>query len=64
MLLYCYVVTENWLNGQVEKRESGATAVEYSILVGVIAMGVIGSFAFYVNAVDDAFNKVPATWPQ
>lgn len=63
MLLRRYVVTQNWLDDYLENREHGATSVEYALIIGVLGMGILGSFAYYVKTVGTAFNKVPTTWP-
>ena len=63
MLLRCFVVTENLFNDILGGEEDGATSVEYALLAGVLGIGIIGSFTFYVRSVGTAFNKVPTTWP-
>jgi Flp pilus assembly pilin Flp len=63
MLLRCFVVTENWIRTVASPREEGATSVEYGLMVGVLGLGIIGSFTYYVKTVGTAFNKVPTTWP-
>ena len=63
MLLRSYVVAHNWFHYFAEDRELGATSVEYALIVGVLGVGIMTSFAFYRNSVNTAFNRVPATWP-
>ena len=63
MLLRSYVVTQNWLQRYLDDHEDGATSVEYALIIGVLGVGIMGSFAFYVKTVGSAFNKVPTTWP-
>jgi Flp pilus assembly pilin Flp len=58
MFLRSYLVAQNWLHDYLEKREEGATAVEYALMVGILGLGILGSFAFYVKSVGTAFNKV------
>ena len=48
--------------GAIERRDHGATSVEYAIMAGVIAVGVIGSFWFFTTKVAVNFNRVPQTW--
>ena len=63
MLLRCFVVTDNRIREILRDREKGATSVEYALMLGVLGIGIIGSFTFYVRSVGTAFNKVPQTWP-
>lgn len=46
----------------IPRTARGATSVEYALIAGVIAVGVIGSYAFFTTKVGVTFNKVPTTW--
>ena len=63
MLLHRFVATENWIRTLLDDGEEGATSVEYALMIGVLGLGIIGSFTFYARSVGTAFNKVPTTWP-
>jgi pilus assembly protein Flp/PilA len=43
--------------------ERGATAVEYALMVGLIAAGIIATVAALSNRVARTFNKVTGTLP-
>lgn len=44
--------------------DRGATAVEYAIMVGMIALGIVSSVKFFGTSVQKSFNQVPVTWSQ
>jgi pilus assembly protein Flp/PilA len=60
-MLRLTVTTQNWLQHRLEDvrdRETGATAVEYALMVGLIAVGIIGAVAALRNKVASTFNNV------
>jgi pilus assembly protein Flp/PilA len=55
------VTTQNWIQLRVEEirdRETGATAVEYALMVGLIAVGIITAVAALRDKVSSTFNNV------
>jgi len=42
------------------KDDSGASAVEYALLVALIGVGLVGSMTNLKNAISSAFNKAAA----
>jgi pilus assembly protein Flp/PilA len=60
-MLQLSVITQNWIQLRLEEirdRETGATAVEYALMVGLIAVGIIGAVAALRNKVSSTFNNV------
>jgi pilus assembly protein Flp/PilA len=60
-MLKISVATQNWIELRVEDirdRETGATAVEYALMVGLIAVGIITAVAALRNKVSSTFNNV------
>jgi pilus assembly protein Flp/PilA len=60
-MLQLSVITQNWIQLRLEEirdRETGATAVEYALMVGLIAVGIIGAVAALRNKVSATFNNV------
>lgn len=43
--------------GQFLKDESGATAIEYGLIVAVLSLAVIGAFSQAVNVMHNNFNS-------
>lgn len=57
-----FVSTQSWIAVRRHKiQEDGATAVEYALMVGLIAIGIITSVVFLKNKVAATFNKVGNT---
>ncbi len=57
-----FVFLQNWIDARrSELEERGATAVEYALMVGLIAIGIITSVVFLKNKVATTFNKVGNT---
>jgi pilus assembly protein Flp/PilA len=55
------VKTQNWIQLRVEEvrdSEDGATAVEYALMVGLIAVGIITAVVALRNKVSSTFNNV------
>jgi pilus assembly protein Flp/PilA len=60
-MLKITVTTQNWIQLRVEEirdRETGATAVEYALMVGLIAVGIITAVAALRDKVSSTFNNV------
>jgi pilus assembly protein Flp/PilA len=60
-MLKITVTTQNWIRLHVEEirdRETGATAVEYALMVGLIAVGIITAVAALRDKVSSTFNNV------
>lgn len=61
-MLHTFVHVTNWIHvrrSQIEER--GATAVEYALMVGLIAVGIIGAVVALKNKVSRTFNTVANT---
>jgi pilus assembly protein Flp/PilA len=52
-----------WSCRRAEIEERGATAVEYSLMVGLIALAIIGSVSLFGNRVKSSFNTISNTIP-
>ncbi len=49
-MLKCFVSAQTYLTGLLNRDDKGATAVEYGLLVGLIALVIIGAvFALGTN---------------
>ncbi len=46
---------------KAEIEERGATAVEYALMVGLIAVGIIGAVVALKDKISGSFNKVSFT---
>jgi pilus assembly protein Flp/PilA len=60
-MLKISVTTQNWIQLRVEEvrdSEDGATAVEYALMVGLIAVGIITAVVALRNKVSSTFNNV------
>ena len=63
-MLAMFVEVQNWIadrKAQIEER--GATAVEYALMVGLIAVAIIGAVSLLGNRVRTSFNRVTNTLP-
>jgi pilus assembly protein Flp/PilA len=63
-MLAMYVELQNWIadrKAQIEER--GATAVEYALMVGLIAVAIIGAVSLLGDRVKTTFNRVSNTMP-
>jgi pilus assembly protein Flp/PilA len=53
-----------WIHTRAEKiEERGATAVEYALMVGLIAVGIIIAVSALSNKTAKTFNRVTGTLP-
>jgi pilus assembly protein Flp/PilA len=58
-MLELIVNLQNWTTGRkAEIEERGATAVEYALMVGLIAVGIITAVAALRDKVAKTFNNV------
>ena len=63
-MLEMFVALQNWVSGrQAEIEERGATAVEYALMVGLIAVAIIGTVTLLGNKVKQTFNSISNTLP-
>ena len=61
-MLELLVNLQSWIAGRkAEIQERGATAVEYALMVGLIAVGIITADVFLKNKVASTFNTVANT---
>lgn len=61
-MLELFVNVQNWIAGRkAEIDERGATAVEYALMVGLIAVGIIGAVVTLKDKVSNTFTKVGNT---
>jgi len=61
-MLELFVNVQNWIAGRkAEIDERGATAVEYALMVGLIAVGIIGAVVTLKDKVANTFTKVGNT---
>jgi pilus assembly protein Flp/PilA len=61
-MLELLVNLQSWIAGRkAEIQERGATAVEYALMVGLIAVGIITAVVFLKNKVASTFNTVANT---
>ena len=57
-MLSSFVSVQSWVaSRKAEIDERGATAVEYGLMVGLIAVAIIGAVSFLSNSVKTTFNK-------
>lgn len=62
-MLQLSVSVENTLRALFRRHdEDGGTAVEYSLMAGIICVGIVGAFTYFTKSVQKNFNKVPETW--
>ena len=61
-MLELLVNLQSWIAGRkAEIQERGATAVEYALMVGLIAVGIITAVVILKNKVASTFNTVSNT---
>ena len=57
-LLELFVSIQSWVaSRKAEIEERGATAVEYGLMVGLIAVAIIGAVSFLSKSVKTTFNR-------
>lgn len=58
-MLEMFVNLQTWITGRrAEIEERGATAVEYALMVGLIAVGIITAVVALKDKVSTTFQKV------
>ena len=57
-MLNCFVSLTSFLAQRLGRDDRGATAVEYGLIVALIAAVIIGTVALLGTAVNNAFNTV------
>jgi pilus assembly protein Flp/PilA len=64
-MLDLYVSLQNFIAGRkAEIEERGATAVEYALMVGLIAVAIIGAVSLLGNRIKSSFNTISNTLPR
>jgi pilus assembly protein Flp/PilA len=64
-MLDLYVSLQNFIAGRkAEIEERGATAVEYALMVGLIAVAIIGAVSLLGNKIKSSFNTISNTLPE
>lgn len=53
-------IAMNTVAGKLRREEKGATAVEYGIMVALIAVAIIGAVTLLGGGIDALFDKVTA----
>ena len=63
-MLEMFVSLQAWMTGRkAEIDERGATAVEYALMVGLIAVAIIATVTLLGNKVRATFNTIANTLP-
>jgi pilus assembly protein Flp/PilA len=55
---------QTWLTSRQAKDEAGATAVEYGLLVALIAAIIVGTVGILGGQVNDAFQTIVDALPE
>jgi pilus assembly protein Flp/PilA len=63
-MLELFVSLQTFVAGRkAEIEERGATAVEYALMVGLIAVAIIAAVSLLGNKIKGSFNRVSNTLP-
>jgi pilus assembly protein Flp/PilA len=63
-MLEMFVAVQTWIAGRrAEIDERGATAVEYALMVGLIAVAIIATVSLLGSKVQKTFNDIAETLP-
>ena len=63
-MLELFVSLQTLIAGRkAEIEERGATAVEYALMVGLIAVAIIGAVSLLGNRIKSSFNTISNTLP-
>jgi pilus assembly protein Flp/PilA len=63
-MLEMFVAVQTWIAGRrAEIDERGATAVEYALMVGLIAVAIIATVSLLGSKVQKTFNNIANTLP-
>ena len=57
-MLHFFVTLQSFLADRIERDDKGATAVEYGLMVTLIAVVIITAVTTIGTELNDAFNKV------
>ena len=57
-MLALYVTLQTFIADRIERDDKGATAVEYGLMVTLIAVVIIGAVTLIGTELKDAFDKV------
>jgi pilus assembly protein Flp/PilA len=57
-MLKSYVLVQNYLSGLINRDDRGATAVEYGLIVALIAAVIVGVVATLGTQIQTAFTTV------
>jgi Flp pilus assembly pilin Flp len=60
-VLTCFTATVAYLRarlGESQAREAGVTAIEYALMVAIVALLLVGAFVALFNAVDERYGDV------
>lgn len=57
-MLYVYSLVHSWITERFENREEGATAVEYGLLVGLIAVVIIAAVTLLGSKLNGLFQSI------
>jgi pilus assembly protein Flp/PilA len=60
-MLAIYATLHTFITTRFNREEKGATAVEYGMIVALIAVAVVGAFIFLQPLLTDLFAKVRTT---
>jgi pilus assembly protein Flp/PilA len=61
LVTHLVVKTQSVLNSRVVREEAGATAVEYGLIVGLIAVVIIGAVALLGGTLSGFFTNINNT---
>jgi pilus assembly protein Flp/PilA len=63
-MLIAFVELQNWISSRIAQiDERGATAVEYALMVGLIALAIIGSVSLFGRQLRGELNRISNTLP-
>lgn len=63
-MLGLYLNARNFVTGRLSREEKGATAVEYGIMVALIAVIIIAAVGLLGRQIDGAFDSITNLLPQ
>jgi pilus assembly protein Flp/PilA len=62
-MLALIAFAQSWLDRRIEDRDRGATAVEYGLLVGLIAVAIVGTLVALGPRLNALFQTVLGALP-
>ena len=60
-MLAFFVTLQSFIADRVERDDKGATAVEYGLMVGLIAIAIIATVGFLGVSLNDLFVSIEAS---